>query len=112
MKEGIEPAIADVFDSDAVKAVVGRAQPEVVIEQLTALPQNLHPCVTECRRRFQYAPSFRRGCQCAGSRANSGCAALSEAVDCPSGRCLALDWQMKKRLSHLMPRLRLPRMPG
>src|SRR5262249_53848247 len=38
-KRGIEPAIADVFDPDAVKAVVRRAQPEVVIEQLTALPR-------------------------------------------------------------------------
>ena len=37
-EQGIEPAIADVFDGDAVKAVVGRARPEVVIEQLTALP--------------------------------------------------------------------------
>jgi 2-alkyl-3-oxoalkanoate reductase len=39
MKQGIEPAIADVFDADAVKTVVSRAQPEVVIEQLTALPK-------------------------------------------------------------------------
>jgi len=39
LKQGIEPAIADVFDPDAVKAVVRRAQPEVVIEQLTALPK-------------------------------------------------------------------------
>ena len=39
MKQGIEPAIADVFDSDAVKVAVSRAQPEVVIEQLTALPR-------------------------------------------------------------------------
>ena len=38
-KQGIEPAIADVFDSDAVKVAVRRAQPEVVIEQLTALPK-------------------------------------------------------------------------
>ena len=38
-KRGIEPAIADVFDSDAVKAVLSRAKPEVVIEQLTALPR-------------------------------------------------------------------------
>jgi 2-alkyl-3-oxoalkanoate reductase len=37
--DGIEPAIADVFDAEAVKAVVNRAQPEVVIEQLTALPR-------------------------------------------------------------------------
>jgi 2-alkyl-3-oxoalkanoate reductase len=38
-KQGVEPAIADVFDADAVKTVVSRAQPEVVIEQLTALPK-------------------------------------------------------------------------
>jgi 2-alkyl-3-oxoalkanoate reductase len=39
VQQGIEPAIADVFDADAVKAVVNRAQPEIVIEQLTALPK-------------------------------------------------------------------------
>ncbi|HXQ69180.1 MAG TPA: NAD(P)-dependent oxidoreductase [Pyrinomonadaceae bacterium] len=38
-KRGIEPAFADVFDHDALKAVVSRAKPEVVIEQLTALPK-------------------------------------------------------------------------
>ena len=38
-ERGIEPAIADVFDTEAVKAVLSRAQPEVVIEQLTALPR-------------------------------------------------------------------------
>jgi nucleoside-diphosphate-sugar epimerase len=37
--QGIEPAIADVFDAESVKAAVMRAQPEVVIEQLTALPR-------------------------------------------------------------------------
>ena len=39
VEQGIEPAVADVFDTDAVKAVVSRAQPEIVIEQLTALPR-------------------------------------------------------------------------
>jgi len=39
MDQGVELAIADVFDAEAVKAVVSRAQPEVVIEQLTALPK-------------------------------------------------------------------------
>src|SRR6185436_484122 len=39
VQQGIEPAIADVFDPDAIKAVLSRAQPEVVIEQLTALPR-------------------------------------------------------------------------
>ncbi|HBB33248.1 MAG TPA: dTDP-4-dehydrorhamnose reductase [Cyanobacteria bacterium UBA9273] len=45
--QGIEPAIrqslrfaiADVFDPDSVKAAITHAQPEVVIEQLTALPR-------------------------------------------------------------------------
>ena len=39
VEQGLEPAIADVFDTDAVKAVVSRAEPEIVIEQLTALPR-------------------------------------------------------------------------
>ena len=39
VKQGIEPAVADVFDPEALKAVVTRSQPEVVIEQLTALPR-------------------------------------------------------------------------
>src|SRR5262245_60581250 len=39
VEQGLELAIADVFDADAVKEVVRRAQPEVVIEQLTALPK-------------------------------------------------------------------------
>jgi nucleoside-diphosphate-sugar epimerase len=37
--QGIEPEVADVFDVSAVKAAVRRARPEVVIEQLTALPK-------------------------------------------------------------------------
>lgn len=40
VKRGVESVIADVFDTEAVKAVVRRAQPEIVIEQLTALPRN------------------------------------------------------------------------
>jgi len=39
LERGVKPAIADVFDPDAIKAVVRRTQPEVVIEQLTALPR-------------------------------------------------------------------------
>lgn len=39
VEQGIEPAIADVFDPEALKAAVSRSQPEVVIEQLTALPK-------------------------------------------------------------------------
>jgi nucleoside-diphosphate-sugar epimerase len=39
VEQGIEPAIADVFDAEAIKAAVRRTQPEIVIEQLTALPR-------------------------------------------------------------------------
>ena len=39
VEQGIQPAIADVFDADAIKAVISRAGPEIVIEQLTALPR-------------------------------------------------------------------------
>ncbi len=38
-EQGFEPALADVLDSNAVNVVVGRARPEIVIEQLTALPK-------------------------------------------------------------------------
>jgi 2-alkyl-3-oxoalkanoate reductase len=38
-EQGVETAIADVFDTDAVLAAISSAQPEVVIEQLTSLPQ-------------------------------------------------------------------------
>jgi nucleoside-diphosphate-sugar epimerase len=43
VQQGVEPVIADVFDADAVKTVVSRARPEVVIEQLTALPKTYTP---------------------------------------------------------------------
>jgi nucleoside-diphosphate-sugar epimerase len=39
IERGLEPAVADVFDAEAVKAVLARARPEVVIETLTALPK-------------------------------------------------------------------------
>src|SRR5438034_11232439 len=39
VQQGIEPAIADVFYTDAVKEVISRDQPEVVMEQLTDLPR-------------------------------------------------------------------------
>jgi nucleoside-diphosphate-sugar epimerase len=39
VEQGIEPAVADVFDPDAIKTVVLRTQPEIVIEELTSLPR-------------------------------------------------------------------------
>lgn len=37
--QGIEPAIADVFDAAAITEVFRRTRPDAVIEQLTALPR-------------------------------------------------------------------------
>jgi nucleoside-diphosphate-sugar epimerase len=38
-KQGVEPAIVDIFDADAVKTAIVQAQPNVVIEQLTSYPK-------------------------------------------------------------------------
>lgn len=40
---GVEPAIVDVFDRDALTHAVGSAEPEVVIHQLTDLPKEFNP---------------------------------------------------------------------
>jgi 2-alkyl-3-oxoalkanoate reductase len=76
VEQGIEPAIADVFDTDAVKALVRRTQPEVVIEQLTALPR------TYTRESMSAAAAFNTRLRLEGgaSRASGGCAAVPEAV--------------------------------
>ncbi len=73
-KQGIEPAIADVFDGKAVEAVIRRAQPEVVIEQLTALPKhytresmNAAAALNE-RIRFEGGANVLAAAQAAGVR--------------------------------------------
>lgn len=40
---GIEAAIADALDADAVRAALTSARPDVVIHQLTALPRRIDP---------------------------------------------------------------------
>ena len=40
---GVEPAIVDVFDREALIGAVARARPEVVVHQLTDLPKALSP---------------------------------------------------------------------
>jgi 2-alkyl-3-oxoalkanoate reductase len=40
---GGEPVIVDMFDADAVNQAVATAQPEVVIHQLTSIPQAMNP---------------------------------------------------------------------
>ena len=88
VEQGIEPAIADVFDADAVNAVVGRAKPEIVIEQLTALPRTYTRQSLSDSAAFNTRTSSRRRCECPGSRASGGRAALPQAVD----RILGRSW--------------------
>ena len=111
VQQGIEPAIADVFDTDAVKAVVSRAQPEVVIEQLTALPRTYTPesmnaaAALNNRIRLEGGANVLAAAQAAGVRRY-----LRQSSH--SMRFLVLDWQMKIRPWHLMPRLRLQQVPA
>ena len=73
-EQGIEPATADVFDADAVKTVIGRAQPEVVIEQLTALPktytrESMNAAAALNKRiRLEGGANVEAGAQAAGAR--------------------------------------------
>src|SRR3954466_9427837 len=87
-EQGIEPAISDVFDTDAVKAVVSRAQPEIVIEQLTALPRTYTRESMNAAAALNNRIRLEGDRECAGSRASSGCAALPEAVS----RILCDSW--------------------
>lgn len=42
-ERGADAVVADALDADAVRTVVAAAQPEVVVNQLTALPQRIKP---------------------------------------------------------------------
>lgn len=73
-KQGVEPAIADVFDADAVSAVIRSTQPEVVIEQLTALPKTYTresmsaAAALNTRIRLEGGANVLRAAQAAGVR--------------------------------------------
>jgi nucleoside-diphosphate-sugar epimerase len=50
--QGVTPVVLDVFDSGAVREAVANAHPEIVIHQLTDLPQVLDPAqMTASRQR-------------------------------------------------------------
>lgn len=72
--QSVEPAIADVFDADAVRAAVKSAQPEVVIEQLTALPKTYTPKLMSAaaalnnRIRLEGGANVLKAAQAAGVR--------------------------------------------
>src|SRR5262245_51287926 len=38
---GATPVVADALDADAVGRVVGEAEPDVIVHQLTAIPQKI-----------------------------------------------------------------------
>lgn len=40
---GVEPVVIDVFDAEALRDIVAKLQPEIVIHQLTDLPPGLDP---------------------------------------------------------------------
>ena len=51
---GANAAVVDVFDADALRAAVDEARPEVVVHELTALPERL-----EFRKKDVYEPTNR-----------------------------------------------------
>ena len=85
VEQGIEPAVADVFDAEAVKAVVSRARPEVVIEQLTALPKTYTGESMRAAAAFNHRIRLEGGANVLGCRPSGRRAAISQAVDCVLG---------------------------
>lgn len=83
-KQGVELAIADVFDQGAVKAAIAQAQPEIVIEQLTALPKT-YPGQSMAAAATLNARLRLEGGQMCWSSAGGWRTPLFEAVDCVLG---------------------------
>jgi nucleoside-diphosphate-sugar epimerase len=71
---GVEPHVADVFDRDAVVAACVAAAPEVVVHQLTALPQEMdirryrQALEPTNRLRAEATPHLLEGARAAGAR--------------------------------------------
>ncbi len=71
---GVEPVVVDVFDRAAVLAAVVRARPEVVIHQLTDLPDILDPAhladwlTRNSRLRIEGTANLVAAAQAAGTR--------------------------------------------
>lgn len=70
---GAEPVIVDVFDRDGLRDAVARARPEVVIHQLTDLPQTVDPArlhealVRNARLRIEGTSNLVAAAQAAGA---------------------------------------------
>jgi nucleoside-diphosphate-sugar epimerase len=73
-EQGAHAVVLDAFDRDAVHAAVRAAQPEVVIHQLTDLPQKLNPrkyadaIAGTNRLRRETVPTFLDAARAAGAR--------------------------------------------
>ena len=73
-EQGAEAAIVDAFDAAAVHAAVAAAEPEVVIHQLTALPQDPSPRAMKdsvaltARLRRETVPTYLDAARAAGAR--------------------------------------------
>ncbi|MDX6714144.1 MAG: hypothetical protein QOH30_702 [Baekduia sp.] len=73
-EQGAEAVVLDAFDADAVGAAVRAAEPEVVVHQLTALPQAPDPkamaaaVVLTSRLRRETVPTFLAAAQEVGAR--------------------------------------------
>lgn len=73
-RRGVDPVVLDAFDAPAVQAAVARAEPEVVIHQLTALPQQPDPkamsaaAALNARLRRETVPTFVEAARAAGAR--------------------------------------------
>ncbi len=71
---GVEPAIVDVFDRSALHDAVVRARPDIVIHQLTDLPQVLDPAklrealMRNSRLRIEGTANLAAAAQAAGAR--------------------------------------------
>jgi nucleoside-diphosphate-sugar epimerase len=72
--QGVEPAVVDVFDAEALSKVVIAARPEIVIHQLTDLPPGIDPArmaeaiVANARIRDEGTRNLVRAAQSVGSR--------------------------------------------
>jgi nucleoside-diphosphate-sugar epimerase len=72
--QGVDAAVADAFDPDQVRDAVRAARPEVVIHQLTSLPDRFNPrrygeaLRPTNRLRRETIPSFVRAAREAGAR--------------------------------------------
>ncbi len=71
---GVEPVVVDVFDAGALTAAVAAARPDIVIHQLTDLPQDLDPrlmgeaVVRNARIRDEGTRNLIAAAQAAGAR--------------------------------------------